>query len=241
MGLSYYECSRARPRPRPYPMAAFPIDAHSRRYDPTRPWGIQYIQVKAYMDTSAGCNAVSSHLVESIGLPIHRYKRRKKIPVPGGHIISVGTITCPFQYEGKQRWLSKNQGKRPRLGKSWLRRPWVPRRFWVGTSDFETSGGDSDSDDSETDKEDWQQPEDKRSTKELKLEVILDCPRDLILGAEFARKFEIFAGPRCRASPAVRAVEHSRRHRSRHSSGTSVREWLHDTIDRQRYRMGLGR
>jgi hypothetical protein len=241
MGLSYYECSRLRPRPRPHFVAALPIDPQAKCYDPTRPGKLQYIGVKAYMDTRAGCNAVSSNLVESIGLPIHRYKRHKRIPVPGGYIISLGTITCPFQYEGEQRWLSKHQVKRRWLGTSWLRRPWVPRRFWVDIGDFETPDVDSDSNDSETDYDDWLKPESRRSTKMLTMEVIQDCPRDLILGAEFTHKFDIFTKRRYLVSPARLGGKHSSGHRPRHSSGSPSRGGLHNTIDRQRYRMGFRR
>ena len=253
MGLSYYECARLRPRPRPYFVASFPIDPQAKLYNLTRPGKLQYIDVKAYVDTGAGCSAVSSHLVKSIGLPIHRYKRPKRIPVRGGYIVSLGTITSPFQYKGEQRWLSKQQVKQQRAGKSWLRGPWVPRRFWVDIHDFETPDRDSDPNNSETDHDNGLQFEDRPPTKELMLEVIEDCPRDLILGAEFIHKFEIFTKRRFHVLPAGPPVELSSRHRSRHphssrhsrgsrySSGSSGRGWLHNIIDRQRYRLGFRR
>jgi len=259
MGLSYYECSRLPPRPRPYFVAAFPIDPQARLYNQTRPDKIQYLDVKAYVDTAAGCSAVSSHLVKSIGLPIRRYKQPKKIPVPGGYIISLGTITSPFQYEGEQRWLSKHQTERPRKGKLWLRRSWVPRRFWVDVADFETPDVDSDSNDPEADNDNWLQFDGVPPTKELMLEVIDDCPRPLILGADFIHKFEIFTKRRFRVLPADPPWDRSRRHGSRHSrrsrhsgssrhsrgsrysSGSSGRGWLHNIIDRQRFKLGLRR
>jgi hypothetical protein len=247
MGLSYYECARPRPRPRPYFVAAFPIDPQAKLYDLTQPGKLQYINVKAYVDTSAGCSAVSSHLAKSIGLPIHRYKRPKRIPVPGGYIISLGTLVSPFQYKGEPRWLSKQQVKQRRAGKSWLRGSWVPRRFWVDIHDFETPDSDSDSNDSETDYGNRLQFKDRPPTKKLMLEVVEDCPRDLILGAEFIHKFEIFAKRRFHVLPVGPPVELSSRHRSRHShssrhsSGSSGRGWLHNIIDRQRYRLGFRR
>ncbi|PMD40972.1 hypothetical protein L207DRAFT_347741 [Hyaloscypha variabilis F] len=252
MGLSYYECSRRRPKTRPYFVAAFPIDPQAKLYNPNLPTQFQYLSVKAYVDTAAGCNAVSSQFANSIGLPIRRYRQPKRIPVPGGFIISIGTTAAPFQYEGKQRWLSKHQVSRPRVGKPWLKlqRSWTPRRFWVDVAEYETPDTDSDSNDPEPD-EPWLQFEDVRQPKEMLLEVIEDCPRPLILGAEFIHKFEIFAKRRFRVSPAGLPSESPRRRRSHHSGssrhsrgsrssrGSLGRGWLHNIIDRQRYRLGL--
>lgn len=265
MGLPYYECARHRPQPRPYFVAAFPIVPEGKLYDETRAGKLQYIDVKAYVDTRARCSAVSSHLVKACGLPITRHKRPKSVPVPGGYIISLGTVTNPFLYRGERRWLSKQQVKQPRVEKSWLRGPWVPRRFWVDIHDFETPDSDSDSNDSETEKDNWVQFEGGPPTKELMLEVIEDCPRDLILGAEFIHKFDIFTkrrfrvlsvGTRSESSGGHRSrYSHSSRHSrlsrhsrssrhsrgSRYSSSSSGRGWLHNIIDRQRYILGLRR
>jgi hypothetical protein len=268
MGLTYYECARLPPQPRPYFKAAFPIVPEGKLYDESRAGKLQYIDVKAYVDTRARCSAVSSHLVKACGLPINRYKRPKSIPVPGGYIISLGTVTNPFLYRGERRWLSKQQVKQPRVEKSWLRGPWVPRRFWVDIHDFETPDSDSDSNDSEMEKENSMQSEDgEPPTKDMMLEVIDDCPRDLILGAEFINKFDIFTKRRfhilsvgthsesssghrsryshssrySRSSRSSRSSRYSRGSRYSSSSSSSGRGWLHNILDRQRYRLGLRR
>jgi hypothetical protein len=233
-------------------VAAFPIDPQAKLYDQTRAGQVQYLDVKAYIDTAAGCNAVSSQFAKAIGLPIRRYRQPKRLSVPGGYILSIGTTTSPFQYEGKQRWLSKHQVSRPRVGKPWLpiRKSWVPRRFWVDVAEYEKPDADSDSNDSEI-VENWLQFEDTRPTKELLLEVIEDCPRPLILGAEFIHKFEIFVKRKFLVEPVGLPLEGSGRRRSRHSrssrhsresrysSRSSGRGWFREIIERQRHRMGL--